>query len=347
LAARIEKRGRIAAEILVSERTYTLGIDVMIKKYMNPLLSHAQSKKPCITEQEAKAIFSIADIILNFHSMFLEGLEARILTWSETTCIGDYFSKMAEFLRCYAQYVNNYDRAMELLEQLEKRPAFAALLAKLTNSEDIKGQSLYSYLIMPIQRPPRYELLLSDLLRHTSEDHNDYANIEKALKLIVTINNAVDEKKKQSDDKKKVLEIDQCIVGPKDESLVVPHRIFIREADLLSGTSTNDVFHVFLFNDLVVITKIHVPPASRKSLHINEKGPQYDFIVKLPLKDCTVSDGFTDDERSFKIHNQSYSFLMTCNSIDEKNTWINDVNEGITANRQRYSVRLAPGSAFV
>jgi len=38
---------------------------------------------------------------------------------------------------------------------------------------------------------------------------------------------------------------------------------------------------------------------------------------------------------------------MTCNSIDEKTTWITDINEGITANRQRYSVRLAPGSAFV
>ena len=36
-------------------------------------------------------------------------------------------------------------------------------------------------LIMPVQRIPRYNLLLSDLLRKTPHDHPDHNNIAQAL----------------------------------------------------------------------------------------------------------------------------------------------------------------------
>jgi hypothetical protein len=160
---------------------------------------------------------------------------------------------MADFLRCYTQYVNNYDNAIKLLETLEKRPAFVQLLQKCTNSEEVKGQSLYSYLIMPIQRPPRYELLLSDLLKNTSERHPDYNNIKNALQLIVDINNQVDEKKRQADEKRRVLEVAQSILNVRQEEIVAAHRVFLREGDLTSGLGENaQKFHIFLFNDLLV-----------------------------------------------------------------------------------------------
>jgi hypothetical protein len=49
---------------------------------------------------------------------------------------------------------------------------------------------------MPIQRPPRYELLLNELLRNTDERHRDYMNIKNAGELVVEINLEVDEKKR-------------------------------------------------------------------------------------------------------------------------------------------------------
>jgi hypothetical protein len=32
---------------------------------------------------------------------------------------------------------------------------------------------------MPVQRIPRYQLLLRDLLKHTEKDHNDYESLQK------------------------------------------------------------------------------------------------------------------------------------------------------------------------
>jgi hypothetical protein len=41
----------------------------------------------------------------------------------------------------------------------------------------MKGMDLQSILIKPIQRLPKYVLLLKDLLKHTEKSHIDYGNI--------------------------------------------------------------------------------------------------------------------------------------------------------------------------
>ena len=46
---------------------------------------------------------------------------------------------------------------------------------------------LTAYLIMPIQRIPRYRLLLQDLLKHTPEDHPDKKNISLAADQIMAV----------------------------------------------------------------------------------------------------------------------------------------------------------------
>ena len=43
-----------------------------------------------------------------------------------------------------------------------------------SESPEAKGLFLISYLIMPVQRVPRYIMLLEDLLKHTPEDHSDH-----------------------------------------------------------------------------------------------------------------------------------------------------------------------------
>ncbi len=41
--------------------------------------------------------------------------------------------------------------------------------------------SINDFLIKPVQRLPKYVILLKDLLKHTPKDHPDYNNITKAL----------------------------------------------------------------------------------------------------------------------------------------------------------------------
>ena len=61
---------------------------------MNQIESSSRSKRPLIPPEKVGQIFSIADVLLNYHSMFLEGLGKRILKWSDTQLLGDYFTEM-------------------------------------------------------------------------------------------------------------------------------------------------------------------------------------------------------------------------------------------------------------
>lgn len=46
------------------------------------------------------------------------------------------------------------------------------------------GMGFDSFLVEPVQRIPRYRLLLEELLKCTAETHSDYQNIVEALTLV-------------------------------------------------------------------------------------------------------------------------------------------------------------------
>jgi len=75
------------------------------------------------------------------------------------------------FLKVYTGYVNNYNQAMATLEECKKNAQFKEFLNTTKNLPGVE-HDLPSYLIMPIQRIPRYlpvspPLLVSSLLiRH-------------------------------------------------------------------------------------------------------------------------------------------------------------------------------------
>lgn len=80
----------------------------------------------------------------------------------------------------YTLYASRYDAAQEEFKELMKEnAAFAAYMTKWR--EDQGGRTLSDFLIQPVQRIPRYNLLLSDLLKRTESTHPDYANLQQAL----------------------------------------------------------------------------------------------------------------------------------------------------------------------
>ena len=54
-------------------------------------------------------------------------------------------------------------------------------------SKTIKAVSLENLLIQPVQRIPRYILLLTDLLKKTDLSHPDYENIKKSIAAYETV----------------------------------------------------------------------------------------------------------------------------------------------------------------
>jgi FYVE/RhoGEF/PH domain-containing protein 3 len=62
---------------------------------------------------------------------------------------------------------------------------------------------------MPIQRIPRYKLLLTELLKHTPEEHPDFEDLEAAVKLVSSVVGAINEDIKRQEKRFKVIEIQE------------------------------------------------------------------------------------------------------------------------------------------
>jgi hypothetical protein len=130
------------------------------------------------------------------------------------------------FLKVYTQYVKDYDRARSELAHARKNSLeFGAYITvpttlrttrhtvqydtrgahahahlhntRLTtrptqdleksNGAKLENKDIFAYLIMPVQRIPRYQLLLRDLLKHTEKDHNDFESLQKVNCTIIPL----------------------------------------------------------------------------------------------------------------------------------------------------------------
>lgn len=122
------------------------------------------------------------------------------------------------------------------------------------NEAQFNGQELIGCLIVPVQRLPRYLLLLQDLLKSTPEEHVDYANIRSAIEQIRKSTEDVNKKVKQAEQLGKLYEIQSKLVGTNLPQLIKPHRRLIRADHLVLISENPQTYFVILFNDLILIS---------------------------------------------------------------------------------------------
>jgi hypothetical protein len=74
------------------------------------------------------------------------------------------------------------------------RKAFANYLEEARMDPHHRLLSLKDYLIKPVQRLPKYVLIMKEIKKRTSLDHPDYHNIERVLHLFEEVNRSNNDK---------------------------------------------------------------------------------------------------------------------------------------------------------
>lgn len=193
---------------------------------------------------------------------------------------------------------------------------------------------------MPVQRLPRYEMLLRALLKLTEPHHPDYNNLEIAVQKVKAINDHVNLKKKEAENRALVYGVQERIHG--FNNLVQPSRLFIREGDLQFSNYANpkktkkrDTFHFFLFNDLLLKTKLN----KKNFFDVKDSFE----LTKYSFRDVTYSPFMGNAERfCFRLVLQTdertgVSFYAS--SAEEKAQWAVDLEEAISTRDAADSTR--------
>uniref|UniRef100_A0A4W5MKZ6 FYVE, RhoGEF and PH domain containing 4b n=1 Tax=Hucho hucho TaxID=62062 RepID=A0A4W5MKZ6_9TELE len=247
-----QKLYKIANELLLTERAYVARLHLLDQVFCARLTQEAG--KGLFPVDVVRTIFSNISSIHTFHSQFLlPDLETHMGQWSVSPRLGDVMQQHAPFLRMYAEYVMSFDHAMELLRVWTERSApFRNVIQDIQSQEVCGSLTLQHHMLEPVQRLPRYEMLLRDYLKRLPDDDSDHSHAEKSLQVISMAATHSNSAIRQSENLKKLLEIYEML--GEEEDVMNPSNEFIREGRILMLAARHSAMerHLFLFNNMLL-----------------------------------------------------------------------------------------------
>ena len=126
----------------------------------------------------------------------------------------------------YINYIKGHEQAIREFANLEKKTFFTSFLKKIEETnKSIK--SLPNILIMPVQRLPRFILLLKTLSEKTVTSHPDFSYIQVSLSLLSSLVESVDETIKQEENLQKIYSIQKRLGVTVTNFLFLPLNLFL------------------------------------------------------------------------------------------------------------------------
>uniref|UniRef100_F7FYW3 FYVE, RhoGEF and PH domain containing 2 n=2 Tax=Monodelphis domestica TaxID=13616 RepID=F7FYW3_MONDO len=309
------EENRIVRELLETEQAYVSRLYLLDQVFFEELLKEARNSK-AFSEDIVKLIFSNISSIHQFHSQFfLPELQRRVDEWVVVPRIGDVIQKLAPFLKMYSEYVKNFKRAAELLViWTEKCPPFQEVITRIQNSDISDSLTLQHHMLEPVQRIPRYELLLKEYVQKLPPDAPDRADAQKALDMIFSAaqhsNAAITEMERLQNlwDVYQRLGLEDDIVDPSNELLQEGpiQKISFRHSSTMER-------YLFLFNNMLLYC---VPK-------VIQVGAQFQVRTRIDVAGMKVRE-LNDVEfpHSFLVSGKQRTLELQAQSQEEMNTWI-------------------------
>ncbi|XP_074836036.1 rho guanine nucleotide exchange factor 17 [Carettochelys insculpta] len=300
----VDMRKHVTMTLLDTEQSYVESLRTLMQGYMKPLKQPENSTlcDPSLVDE----MFDQIPELLEHHEQFLEQVHNCVQNWHEKQKVGDVlvqsFSKDI-LVNIYSAYIDNFLNARDAVRiAKEARPAFMKFLEQ-SMRENKEKQALSDLMIKPVQRIPRYELLVKDLLKHTPEDHPDHPFLLDAQRNIKQVAEKINKGMKSAEEVERnariLQEIESHIEGMED--LQAPLRRFLRqemvvEVKAVGGKKERSLF---LFTDLLICTTLKRKSGSlrRSSMSLYtaasviDTASKYKLLWKLPLEDVDVVKG--------------------------------------------------------
>ncbi|KAJ3146348.1 Rho guanine nucleotide exchange factor (GEF) 17 [Geranomyces michiganensis] len=315
---RTKLRLMIVNEMLDTEASYVKGLLTIHKDFMIPLKEDMNSKSFPISRTDFDAIFRYVEDIMSFNQGLLDSLVGRVAFWHHKQLIGDVFIRAADSMKLYAHFVNNYDNAVDTLNRVLEIPTVEKRIQEIHRSLGVRAPNLNDLLISPVQRPPRYLLMLKELLKRTPAAHPDFENLTTAVQKVERTVHVINERKKRHGMMKQMQE---SFVG-NPINLITPGRFLTHSGQLLEledvSAGERDLHrerNVFLFNDILVCATAVVSTDVKAFV----------FAWALPICDVVSVLQGAEEEHSIRVSWKSGSTVgvkvFYAKTVEEHNIW--------------------------
>ncbi|GAB1601782.1 rho guanine nucleotide exchange factor 17-like [Argonauta hians] len=280
-----DKRYHVAQELYRNEQEYVDALRTLKEKYMIPLKNQRN-----LDENTVATIFHMVPEILTHHSIYLDFLNNVWESWdSSSSTLGDiiiYFFSKQTVLDSYLSFVDNYQKSCHVLENDLLTKSSVSKFIEQCQRESGSKLFLKDLIARPIQRIPRYELLIQRLLENTPKDHPDSKLLMQAEKVmhemavkIGTINDSQQEEGQHETLRK----LELLLIT----DLAAPDRTYLRH-DMVQIMNKKDQCCIWMFSDLIIIssTKRKNGPVTKKVSIILQSPTGQDFAENIKHKIC-------------------------------------------------------------
>jgi len=246
----------ICNELMTSEESYVERLGILAQ-------AHQKATK-VLGADIANDMFRDIHNIHEFHrDDMLPQLQERIQTWScGEQRVGDIMKRVAPYFKLYTDYVKDFQKAVTLVDRYEEKSStFAAALKSVQENQGPPHGKLkiQAHMMEPIQRVPRYKLLLQDYIKRISPNSSDRADTQKALELVAEAAVHFEDMMKRDTRMSELMNIQSRLDGT-DINLVSSKRELLKEGRLQRVKSGAQGEHAkvsqkyaFLFNDMLLI----------------------------------------------------------------------------------------------
>ncbi|XP_027731677.1 probable guanine nucleotide exchange factor MCF2L2 [Vombatus ursinus] len=315
------RRSHIMHELIETERVYVEELQSIIEGYAaemdNPDLNHLI---PVALQNKKEILFGNLHEIHEFHNrIFLKELENCV---ENPEFLGRCFLKRKEDLQVYEKYCQNKPRSETLWRQCGDSIFFQECQRKLDHK-----LSLDAYLLKPVQRITKYQLLLKEMLK-CSKNSEDTAELEEALATVLDIIKSVNDSMHQI-----------AITGYEGDlhelgKLLMQGSFSVWTDHKKGHNKVKDLArfkpmqrHLFLYAKLLLFCKKREDSADG-----HEKSPSYSFKNSLKMGMVGITENVKGDNKKFEIwyNGREEVYIIQASSVELKNLWVSEIRKVLT-----------------
>lgn len=262
LPAEERKRQEAIFEILTSEFSYQHSLGILVAEFLQ-----SRELRATMTQTEHHHLFSNILDVQGASQRFFEDLERRHKAQVCVEDISDILAEHAErHFHPYVAYCSNEVYQQRALQRLtSSNPAFRDALREIERRPACGGLPMISFLILPMQRVTRLPLLTDTLCLKTQGHPERYKAASRAFKAMNKLVKQCNEGAHKMERMEQMYTLQTQLDFGKVKSLPLisasrwllkrGELFVVEEAGLFRKLASRPTCHLFLFNDVLVVTK--------------------------------------------------------------------------------------------
>lgn len=262
LPAEERKRQEAIFEILTSEFSYQHSLGILVAEFLQ-----SQELRATMTQTEHHHLFSNILDVQGASQRFFEDLERRHKAQVCVEDISDILEEHAErHFHPYVAYCSNEVYQQRALQWLtSSNPAFRDALREIERRPACGGLPMISFLILPMQRVTRLPLLTDTLCLKTQGHPERYKAASRAFKAMNKLVKQCNEGAHKMERMEQMYTLQTQLDFGKVKSLPLisasrwllkrGELFVVEETGLFRKLASRPTCHLFLFNDVLVVTK--------------------------------------------------------------------------------------------